>query len=242
MSPKLGMSPNQRLWVFRYSAAFPATQEWADRHAGKTFMPSVKFFAIAPLALVACAATQSYDVLADYEEKQSSPMVAAPESKPGSYAPGSRDLVNHGRYMVELLGCGVCHTDGALVGEPDLDRALGGSRTGIAYTNPLEYRYPGVVYPPNITPDEETGIGRWTDQQIKLAVRAGLSTHVGRRITVMPWQGYAKLKTYDVDAIVAYLRTVRPVKHRVPANVEPGTRASEPFVYFGIYQSRDTKR
>jgi mono/diheme cytochrome c family protein len=144
--------------------------------------------------------------------------------------------------MVELLGCGVCHTDGALVGAPDTDRLLAGSRTGIAYTSPLEYRDPGVVFPPNITPDEETGIGRRSDEQILLAIRAGLSTHVGRPIALMPWQGYAALSDDDANAIVAYLRSIKPIRHRVPAEVHPGSKGTEPFVYFGVYAERDNSQ
>ena len=54
----------------------------------------------------------------------------------------------------------------------------------------------------------------------------------------MPWQGYARLLDEDVEAIVAYLRSIKPVEHEVPGAVAPGTRASAPFVYFGTYRSR----
>ncbi|MDX2413025.1 MAG: c-type cytochrome, partial [Woeseiaceae bacterium] len=129
-------------------------------------------------------------------------------------------------------------TEGALEGAPQLKMALAGSSTGIAHTNPLGDQYPGIVYPPNITPDKETGIGDWSDSQIADAVRAGFGRHAGRRITVMPWQGYAKISQEDVDAIVAYLRSVKPVHHDVPDEVVPGIKAEKPFVYFGVYRSR----
>ena len=186
-------------------------------------------------ALFACAAPHP---LEDYEEVDATTILDAPEAQPGNFAPRNREQVKRGEYLVELLGCGACHTNGALVGEPDLERPLAGSRTGVAYTNPLEHRHPGVVYPPNITPDSETGIGALTDQQIANAVRAGAGRHGGRRITVMPWQGYARLTVEDVDAIVSYLRSIRPIRHETPAMVAPGTRATHPFVYFGVYQSR----
>ncbi len=163
----------------------------------------------------------------------------APSSVPGTYAPENRDLVERGEYMVELLGCGACHTNGALVGDPDMERSLAGSDTGIAYTSPMGDGHPGVVYPPNITPDPETGIGDWSDRQIANAIRAGIGRHGSRRITTMPWQGYARLSDDDVDAIVRYLRSVRPVVHRVPDAVVPGTRAQAPFVYFGVYRSKN---
>ncbi len=54
----------------------------------------------------------------------------------------------------------------------------------------------------------------------------------------MPWRGYAKLSDDDADAIVSYLRTIKPVEHRVPAEVQPGKTASHPFVYFGVYRSK----
>ena len=54
----------------------------------------------------------------------------------------------------------------------------------------------------------------------------------------MPWQGYAKMTSEDVDAIVAYLRSIKPVEHKVPGEVLPGERAREPYVYFGTYRSR----
>ncbi len=139
--------------------------------------------------------------------------------------------------MVELLGCGACHTDGALAGEPDFDRSLADSQTGFAYTDPLGEKYPGIIYLANITPDDTTGIGAWTDQQIANAIRAGIGRHGSRRIAWMPWQGYARISDDDVDAIVSYLRTIKPVRHQVPDEVAPGKRATHPYVYFGVYRS-----
>lgn len=173
------------------------------------------------------------------EELPSVGIVESPKPVPGQYAPGDRDAVDMGRYLVVLLGCGACHTDGAFEGVPNMDMPLAGSQTGIAWTSPLETKHPGVVYPPNITPDEKTGIGLWTDAQIMRAIRSGNSRHGGRRLVTMPWQGYARLTDDDVEAIVAYLRSIAPVEHRVPAEVSPGQKARKPFVYFGVFRSRD---
>lgn len=192
----------------------------------------------APLVLAACAAETSYNPLVQYDELKSTKILDAPSPVAGNFAPENRYLVEHGEYLVELLGCGACHTDGALEGAPIMSRALAGSRIGIAYMNPFGNDMPGVVYPPNITPDTETGIGEWSDNQIAAAIRAGLGQHVSRRIAVMPWQAYAKMSDEDVNAIVAYLRSVEPVSHKVPIEVIPGTVAKEPFVYFGTYRSR----
>ena len=120
-----------------------------------------------------------------------------------------------------------------------MDLALAGSQTGIAWTNPLETEHPGIVFPPNITPDDKTGIGRLTDAQVANAIRAGSASHGNRRLRTMPWQGYARLTDDDVDAIVAYLRSIPAIEHRIPAEVPPGNKTSRPFVYFGVYRSRN---
>lgn len=190
------------------------------------------------LLVLGCATDAGVDPLADYEEVDATTILDAPRPRPGQSAPGESFRAERGEYLVELLACGSCHTDGALIGEPNRQRALAGSRIGIAWSNPLGDKYPGVVYPANITPDIETGIGLWSDQQIANAIRAGIGRHGSRRISVMPWQGYAKISDDDIAAITAYLRSIEAVSHRVPDEVAPGQRASAPFVYFGVYRSR----
>ena len=184
--------------------------------------------------LAACAA--SVNPLEDYEELDAATIFDAPAA--ARVAPENREAVERGSYLVELLGCGSCHTEGALIGEPRMDRWLAGSSVGVAYTNPMEFRFPGVVFPPNITPDEETGIGRWSDRQILAAVRAGAGRHGQNRILVMPWQGYSKLTTDDAMAIVGYLKSLEPIQNPLPENVPPGRRTTERYVHFGVYRSR----
>ena len=186
--------------------------------------------------LFACAGKESYDPLKDYEEVQASTNLDMPTA--AGVTADKQVSVAHGEYLVELLGCGSCHTDGALVGKPDMSRLLAGSRVGLAYTNPLENKNPGIVYPRNLTPDRDTGLGLWTDQQIADAVRSGAGRHGPRRILVMPWQRYAKINDKDVAAIVDYLRSLDPVAHRVPVAVPVGKRTQNPYVHFGVYQSR----
>lgn len=201
-------------------------------------MNHARFLTIMLVLVGGCATETAYDPLVDYEEVDATTILAAPRPVPGRFSPENRDVVARGKNMVELLGCGVCHTDGALLGDPDPDRALAGSQTGIAYASPLDENKPGVVYPPNITPDETTGIGGWTDKQVADAIRAGIGRHSSRRITYMPWQGYARLSDEDMTAIVSYLRSIGPVNHQVPKRVEPGQQARRAFVYFGVYRSK----
>jgi len=200
----------------------------------------MKHFApvLAALAfLTACATDTNYDPLKDYEPVEFAGVVDAPtlEGVPAE----NQAAVARGEYLVDLLGCGACHTDGALIGRPNAERSLAGSRIGIAYTSPLENPNPGIVFPPNLTPDNETGIGGWSDRQIIDAIREGLGRHAGRRIMVMPWQGYARLSDDDARAILAYLRNLKPVRHRLPDDVPAGKSTRELYVHFGVYRSRD---
>src|SRR5690606_31698829 len=124
--------------------------------------------------------------------------------------------VAQGRYLVGLLGCGNCHTNGALRGAPVASQALAGSDIGIAWTNPQVEREPGIVYPANLTPDMETGIGNWTLNDLIAMLRAGLERHSGQPRPVLPWPAYDNLQPNDANAIAAYLLSLAPVRHQVP--------------------------
>lgn len=188
--------------------------------------------------MCSCATDSRPDISADYVELDTITVIDAPDPVAGSYHPAERDKLERGAYLVVLLGCGSCHTNGAFDGAPEFERGLAGSDTGIAFTNPLGEKRPGITYPPNITPDAETGIGRWSDEQIANAIRTGIGRHGERRIVTMPWQGYSQLTDDDVGSIVSYLRSIKPIRKRVPSEVEPGQLATEPFVYFGVYRSK----
>jgi len=198
---------------------------------------SKNFIGIIMLALISACTSTANDPLAGMRELTPATMMEAPSPvirQDSAYTP---EQVNQGKYMVELLGCASCHTDGALTGNPDMRRHLAGSGTGIAWSNPLRQTNPGVVYPSNITPDVETGIGSWTDEAIIHMIQAGTNPAGGHSLPVMPWRSYAKITDSDLLAIVAYLRSLPAVNHKVPDNVRPGGRATAPFVYFGVYQS-----
>jgi len=188
------------------------------------------------LMVAGCAGKQA-SPLSDYEAVDPVTILPAPGPVPGRFHPVDRDAIDQGQYLVELLGCGVCHTNGALEGAVQAGMALAGSDIGIAYSNPLGDELPGVVYPPNITPDDDTGISTWSDSRIGNAIRAGVGGHAGR-IATMPWQAYAKLSDDDLDAIILYLRSIEPVEHRTPQPVAPGHQARAPYIYFGVYRHR----
>lgn len=185
--------------------------------------------------LVACSTV--YNPLEDYEQVNP---VTDLEPPPAQSVPAfTPEEVARGKYLVGLLGCGSCHTNGALVGTPDTAQLLAGSDIGIAWTNPLAERNPGIVYAANLTPDMETGIGNWSVGEIVAMIRTGVDKHSGQTLPVMPWPGYSQIEQQDANAIAAYLLSLPPVRHQVPANVRPGQRASAPFVHFGVYRSRE---
>jgi hypothetical protein len=190
------------------------------------------------MLLAACTSEVStnYNPLDDFEQLDPTTIFAMPEPLPTPNY--SADQLQHGKYLVSLLGCGSCHTDGALVGSVNSQRLLAGSSVGIAYTSPLVDSFPGVVYPPNLTPDMETGLGSWTVNRLAQMVRIGTIDHSARSLPVMPWPAYAGITEDDAFAIAAYLKSLPPVRHQVPENVRPGRSASAPFVHFGVYQSK----
>ena len=74
-----------------------------------------------------------------------------------------------------------------------------------------------LVFASNLTPDNETGIGRWTETQFMQTMRSGRHMGLGRRILYpMPWQELAELDDQDLIAIFAYLHTLEPVNNQVP--------------------------
>ena len=191
------------------------------------------FSTVLALALTGCATPPN--PLEDYEQVVSVAVLEAPDPTALDFP---AEKMERGRYLVDLLGCGSCHTDGALIGKPDNARLLAGSGVGIATSSPLEKSNPGVVYPSNLTPDRKTGIGGWTLDQIVTLLQAGTDSHGRQTLPVMPWMTYSKLQSSDAEAIAMYLKSLPPIEHRVPANVRPGRRATAPYIHFGIYRSR----
>lgn len=194
--------------------------------------------AAAAAALAAVLLVQ--DVVGDEKSNPLQGMTPVEASKdlPLPGVESDEGLVRQGRYLVGLLGCASCHTDGALVGEPNPALTLAGSTIGIAYTNPMINEFPGAVYPPNLTPDAETGLGKWSIAQIVGMLRTGRNRHGSQTMPIMPWTSYAQLSDADAMAIATYLKSLEPVVHPVPMRVLPGNKANTPLVHVGLYRSR----
>ncbi len=119
--------------------------------------------------------------------------------------------VERGAYLVgTIMTCYNCHTP---MGRNRI-------RSDKAFSGGLTFDRPGFdVTAPNITPDKETGIGNWTDAEIARAIRSGIRPDGTKLAGVMPSGFYGAITDADMDAIVAYLHTVEPVRSQVPAPV-----------------------
>jgi cytochrome c553 len=116
--------------------------------------------------------------------------------------------LERGRYLFEsIAACGNCHTPKTPQG-PDMARDLAG---GPKFDEPF-----GVAIAPNITPDPETGIGKWTDAQIISAIRDGKRPDGSIIGPPMPIPLYRGISDDDARAMVAYMRSVKPVVNKVP--------------------------
>ena len=125
----------------------------------------------------------------------------------GGADPQEFTQIERGRYLAILSDCGSCHT------VPGSSQPLAGGR-------PIETPF-GNIVAPNITPDPETGIGSWSDDQFDAAIRKGLRRDGSRLYPAMPYNTYTKMSRDDVLAIRAYLNTLTPVHNAVVANTLP---------------------
>jgi mono/diheme cytochrome c family protein len=163
-------------------------------------------------------------------------------------APGPLDprvkaaRIERGAYLVRTMGCNDCHTPwkmGPRGPEMDMTRALTGhpadlvmppppalpqgpwighlSATNTAWAGPW-----GVSFTANLTPDEETGLGKWTEDMFIQAMRTGRHEGKGRPILPpMPYFMVAALNDEDIKSLFAYLQSLPPVRNRVPQPIDP---------------------
>jgi mono/diheme cytochrome c family protein len=117
-------------------------------------------------------------------------------------APSPTDKVTYGAYLAGPLGhCMECHSTPNDKGIPDFVNKPGGG--GLSFNGPW-----GISYAANITP---TGIGKWSDTQIMKATTSGVRPDGGRLKPPMAYHYYQRIRPADLDAIVAYLRTLKPL-------------------------------
>ena len=157
------------------------------------------------------------------------------------------DRIARGKYLVTIAGCNDCHTPlkmGENGPEPDYSRMLSGhpesvvvksaarvpdepwlvttTATTTAWSGPW-----GVSFTANLTPDQETGLGRWTFRNFKDTIRTGRHMGRGRPILPpMPIPMYKHMTDQDLEAVFTYLRTIPAIKNRVPEPLPPQVAAN----------------
>ena len=134
------------------------------------------------------------------------------------------EKLSRGQYLVTIMDCAGCHTPGIFLGKPDMQRPFAGSEVG--------FQIPGlgVFFPPNLTPDKETGLGSWSEADIVKAVRQGTRPDGRTLAPAMPYKNYGRLTDADASALAAYLKSLKPIVNRVPAIVGPSEKATAPYL------------
>lgn len=156
--------------------------------------------------------------------------------------------VARGEYLVTIMGCNDCHTPWTMTPRgpaPDMTRMLSGHPQDFAVTSAPDlgagpwvaaaaatntaWAGPwGVSFTANLTPDPETGLGKWTADTFVAAIRSGRHEGQGRPILPpMPWTMYRNATDEDLKAVFAYLQTITPIKNRVPQPIEPAEVAQK---------------
>lgn len=157
--------------------------------------------------------------------------------------PTAEEMVEHGRYLVTVGGCNDCHTPKVfssggtgidesrlLSGHPaDLELPefsfddVGPGKWVLINEHMTAAVGPwGVSFAANLTPDEETGIGDWTEEEFIGAMRTGTHRGIGRPILPpMPWFNLATAPDEDLKAIFSYLKSIPPIENQVPDAIDP---------------------
>ena len=145
--------------------------------------------------------------------------------------PAQRAVAARGRYLVMTHGCIGCHATNGSQG-PDLTKYLAGGA--------LKFQTPhGTFVSRNLTPDQESGIGRRTDDEVKRVLRSGTfpDGHVAVG-SVMPWPAFSNWSEEDRHAVVVYLRHLKPIAHRIPGPA-PGNAITIPGAIEQDYAGKD---
>ncbi len=130
-------------------------------------------------------------------------VLSAPRPLTAADLPAHTADIANGEKLYNAAGCRSCHKAAADLKDADPNLPAGGT----ALKTPV-----GTLYPPNLTPDTETGIGAWSDLDFVNAVQRGISNGGGHYIPAFPYTSYAAMRTEDVLDIRAYLATLPAVK------------------------------
>ena len=138
--------------------------------------------------------------------------------------------IERGNYLVNHLGdCVGCHTPRMANGQSDMRLFLSGvpaKYAGIKEGPSQIAGFPGPrgarFYAKNLTPDNETGLGKWSEEQFVKTFKTGVRFDgVKYAVSPMEWSIYGNMKEEDVRAIYRYLRTIKPISNNPPTNIPP---------------------
>ena len=146
--------------------------------------------------------------------------------------------IDHGAYLIHIMGCHDCHTPMGPDGRPMPQYFLAGHPPNapvathpsgpygsFALTNTSWAGPWGVSFTSNLTPDPETGLGNWSEADFMKAMRTGQKPNGAVMLPPMPWPAYSHATDADLQALWAYLRSVKPIKNAVPDNLRPPSPA-----------------
>src|SRR5262249_12875257 len=145
--------------------------------------------------------------------------------------PGERMMAERGHYLVTLGSCADCHATPGPQG-PQLETMY------LAGGNKMTRRGYGTYRSMNLTPDKQTGIGNWRDEDVKQVWRHGLAPD-GRNVPglLMPWPAFSNWTDEDMHAVLVYLRHTAPIVHQIP---KPQTESfTDPTAYEEDYGGQD---
>jgi mono/diheme cytochrome c family protein len=131
-------------------------------------------------------------------------LASAPHPLTAADIPAHTANLENGKLLYNVGGCISCHAPGPSLNNVAADVPAGGK----ALKTPI-----GILYPPNLTPDAETGLGQWTDVEFVNAMQKGLGLDGEHLIPAFPYTSYAHMSVGDVQDIKAYLATLAPVKN-----------------------------
>ena len=141
-------------------------------------------------------------------------------------------MAERGRYLVTIGSCGDCHATPGPQGPRLKEMYLAGGFK-------MARKGAGTFVSMNITPDKDTGVGKWTDDDIKRVLRNGLAPD-GRAVPghLMPWPTFSNWTEEDRHAVVAYLRRTAPIAHRIPAPLSDAV-LSDPAAQEEVHGGKD---
>jgi mono/diheme cytochrome c family protein len=128
------------------------------------------------------------------------------------------NVIKRGEYLaVHVAACIHCHSkrDFSKYSGPVVPGTEGGG--GGKFDHTILDAIPGTIYSRNITPDPETGIGTWTDDEVLRAITQGINKNGDTLFPLMPYANYNRMAKEDLLSIIAYIRTLKPIKNKILA-------------------------